>query len=178
MLSYEPAIENLQRAIELRPDIAEAHFFLGSTLMQNGDASAALEYFERAIELRPDYVEAHSKLCEGLERGNRIEALAQAPERARQHCPGAHPALDVRAAELLKRQDDIEGARARLENSAWQAADDDTRETAAYLLCDLCDRLDATTRHSAMPTWPTGSPVRAPPRDEWIRAPICASSRH
>lgn len=144
MLQYEPAIENLRRAIELKPDVPQTHFFLGSTLLQKGDAAAALEHFERAIELRPDYVEAHSKLCEGLERANRIEAMAEALARARQHCPGAHPALAVREAELLKRQGDIEGARARLENSAWQAADDDTRETAAYLLCDLCDRLDAT----------------------------------
>ena len=144
MLQYEPAIENLQRAIALKPDVPDAHFFLGNTLMQKGDAAAALEHFERAIELRPGYVEAHSKLCEGLERSNRVEALADALARARQHCPATHPALALREAELLKRQGDIEGARSRLESSAWQAADDDTRETAAYLLCDLCDRLDAT----------------------------------
>lgn len=144
MLQYEPAIENLRRAIALRPDVPEAHFFLGTTLMQKGDAAEALEHFERAIELRPDYVEAHSKLCEGLERGNRIEPMREALARAQAHCPAAHPALVVREAELLKRQGDIEGARARLESSAWQAADDDTRETAAYLLCDLCDRLGAT----------------------------------
>ena len=143
MLQYEPAIENLQRAIEIKPDVPEAHFFLGNTLLQKGDAAVALEHFQRAIDLRPDYVEAHSKLCEGLERGNRIEAMAEALERARRHCPGAHPALVLREAELRKRRGDIEGARASLENSAWQAADDDTRETAAYLLCDLCDRLGA-----------------------------------
>lgn len=144
MLQYEPAIMNLRRAIELKPEIADTHYFLGNTLLQKGDVTEALEHFGRAIELRPDYVEAHSKLCEGLERGNRLEELEQALARAQERCPGAHPALALREAELMKRKGDLENARARLEGSAWQAADDDTRETAAYLLCDLCDRLDAT----------------------------------
>ena len=78
MLQYEPAIASLRRAIELKPDVADTHYFLGNTLLQKGDAAEALEYFERAIELRPDYVEAHSKLCEGLERSNRLEELEQA----------------------------------------------------------------------------------------------------
>jgi tetratricopeptide (TPR) repeat protein len=144
LLHYEPAIVHLRRAIELKPDVPETHFFLGNTLMQIGDATAAIEHFERAIELRLDYVEAHSKLCEGLERDNRIEDMAEALARAREHCAGAHPALAVREAELLKRRGDTAAARACLESCAWQAADDDTRETAAYLLCDLCDRLEAT----------------------------------
>ena len=143
LLQYEPAIENLRRAIELRPDVADTHHFLGNTLLQRGDTTEALELFERAIELRPDYVEAHNKLCEGLERSNRLDEMEQALQRAQKHCPGAHPALALREAELLKRRGDFKGARARLEGSAWQAADDDTRETAAYLLADLCDRLDA-----------------------------------
>jgi tetratricopeptide (TPR) repeat protein len=143
LLQYEPAIEKLRRAIEIRPDVPDSYHFLGNTLLQKGDTSEALEYFERAIELRPDYLEAHNKLCEGLERSNRLEELEQALARAKEHCPGAHPALALREAELLKRRGDFEDARARLEGSAWQAADDDTRETAAYLLADLCDRLDA-----------------------------------
>ena len=143
MLQYEPAIESLRRAIELKPEVPDSYHFLGNTLLQKGDTTEAIDYFQRAIELRPDYLEAHNKLCEGLERSNRLEELEQALARAKEHCPGAHPALALREAELLKRKGDVEAARARLEGSAWQAADDDTRETAAYLLADLCDRLDA-----------------------------------
>lgn len=143
MFQYEPAIANLRRAIELKPDVADTHFFLGSTLLQTGEAAGALEHFERAIELRSDYVEAHSKLCEVLERGNRLEELEQALARAQERCSAAHPSLALREAELLKRKGDYAQARERLERSAWQAADEDTRETAAYLLCDLCDRLDS-----------------------------------
>ena len=144
LLQYEAAIQNLRRAIELKPDVPETHYFLGNTLLQKGDAQEALQYLERAIELRPDYLEAHSKLCEGLERGNQIDEMEQALARARDRCPAAHPALVLREAELLKRKGDFETARASLEASAWQAADEDTRETAAYLLCDLCDRLGAS----------------------------------
>jgi len=142
-LQYDPAIQSLRRAIELKPDVPDAYHFLGNTLLQKGDTSEALDYFKRAIELRPDYLEAHNKLCEGLERSNRLEEMEAALARAKEHCPGAHPALALREAELLKRRGDFGAARARLEGSAWQAADDDTRETAAYLLADLCDRLDA-----------------------------------
>ena len=143
LLQYEPAIERLRRAIELKPDVPDSHYFLGNTLLLKGDTPEAIDCFRRAIELRPDYLEAHNKLCEGLERSNRLDELEQALARAKEHCPGAHPALALREAELLKRKGDIAAARARLEGSAWQAADDDTRETAAYLLADLCDRLDA-----------------------------------
>ena len=48
----------------------------------------------------------------------------------------------LREAELLKRKKDYAAARERLESSAWQSADAETQEAAAYLLCDLCDRLD------------------------------------
>jgi tetratricopeptide (TPR) repeat protein len=142
LLQYEPAIDCLRRAIEIKPDVAETHQFLGNTLLQKGDAGEAVGCFERAIELRPDYLEAHSKLCEALERSNRLEEMERALARAKEHCPETHPALALREAELLKRNGEFATARARLEGSAWQAADDDTRETAAYLLADLCDRLD------------------------------------
>ena len=143
LLQYEPAIEHLWRAVEIRPDVPDTHFFLGNTLLQKGDPAEAIEPFETAIELRPDYLEAHSKLCEALERCNRLDELAAALVRAKDRCGEAQPALALRDAELLKRQGDYAAARERLENSAWQAADDDTREAAAYLLSDLCDRLDA-----------------------------------
>ena len=144
LLQYEPAIEHLRRATEIRPDVADSHFFLGTTLLQSGDPAEAVGPFEQAIELRPDYLEAHSRLCEALERGNRLDDLEAALVRAKDRCGEAQPALALRDAELLKRKGQIAAARERLENSAWQAADDDTREAAAYLLADLCDRLDAT----------------------------------
>ena len=143
LLQYEQAIQSLRRAIELKPDVPETHYFLGNTLLQKGDVQEALQSLGRAIELKPDYREAHSKLCEGLERANRLDEMEKALSQAKEHCPATHPALVLREAELLKRKGDFETARASLEASAWQAADEDTRETAAYLLCDLCDRLGA-----------------------------------
>ena len=56
----------------------------------------------RAVELRSYYLEAHNKLCQTLERANRIDDLAAALASAKAQCPGEHPQLQLREAELLK----------------------------------------------------------------------------
>ena len=96
----------------------------------------------RAVELRSYYLEAHNILCQTLERANRIDDLAAALASAKAQCPGEHPQLQLREAELLKRKKDFAASKACLEGSAWRSADTETQEVAAYLLCDLCDRLD------------------------------------
>lgn len=142
MLDHDAATARFEKAIELRPDVPDSHYYLGNTLFEKGDLDAAAARFRRAIELKPDYVEAHNKLCQVLDRANHEDALADALASARSLCPGEHPALQLREAELLKRQKDFAAAKSLLEGSAWRNADVETQEAAAYLLCDLCDRLD------------------------------------
>ena len=142
ILDYDAAITRFEKAIELHPDVPDSYFHLGSTLFEKGDLSAAIGRFQRAVELRSDYPEAHNKLCQALERSNRIDELEVALAAAKENCPGEHAALRLREAELLKRKKDYAAARACLESSAWRNADAETQEAAAYLLCDLCDRLD------------------------------------
>jgi len=142
LLDYDAAVVRFEKAIELRPEIPDSHFHLGNTLFEKGDLTAAIERFRRAVELRSDYPEAHNKLCQTLERSNRIDEFEAALVDAREKCPGEHPALKLREAELLKRKKDFAAARACLEGSEWRSADAETQEAAAYLLCDLCDRLD------------------------------------
>lgn len=142
LTDYEASIAHFEKAIELRPEVADSHFHLGNALFEKGDLFAAIASFRRAVELRSNYLEAHNKLCQTLERANRTEDLTAALANAKEQCPGEHPALQLREAELLKRQKDFAGARAFLEGSAWRSADAETQEAAAYLLCDLCDRLD------------------------------------
>jgi len=142
LTDYDAAEAHLRQVIELRPDVADGHFFLGNTLLEKGAPGPAAECFERAIALRPGYLDAHNKLCQSYERGNRLEALGEALARARLECPGEHAPLALREAEFLKRRGEIAAARERLESSDWRNADADTRETAAYLLSDLADRLD------------------------------------
>lgn len=142
LMDFDASVANFERAVELRPDVPDSYFHLGSTLFEKGDLTAAIGRFRRAVELRSDYPEAHNKLCQALERSNRIDALEIALVDAREKCQGVHPALELREAELLKRKKDYAAARTCLESSAWRSADAETQEAAAYLLCDLCDRLD------------------------------------
>ena len=53
---------SLKKAIELRPDLVEAHFNLGSILSNLGKLQEAELSLKKAIELRPDFVEAHFNL--------------------------------------------------------------------------------------------------------------------
>jgi len=142
LMDFDASIASFERAVELRPDVPDSYFHLGNTLFEKGDLTAAIERFRRAVELRSDYPEAHNKLCQTLERSNRIDELEVALVDAKEKCPAEHPALQLREAELLKRKKDFAAARACLESSEWRSADAETQEAAAYLLCDLCDRLD------------------------------------
>jgi adenylate cyclase len=53
------ALAAAQRALELAPQLAEAHVARGNTLSLAGDEQGAVEAFERAIELNPELYEAH-----------------------------------------------------------------------------------------------------------------------
>ena len=142
LLDYDAAVVRFEKVIELHPDVADSYFHLGNTLFEKGDLEAAIGRFRHAVGLRPEYPEAHNKLCQALERSNRIDEFELALVDAREKCPGEYPALQLREAELLKRKKDYAAARTHLESSAWRGADAETQEAAAYLLCDLCDRLD------------------------------------
>jgi tetratricopeptide (TPR) repeat protein len=142
MLDHDAAISRFQKAIQLAPEIADNHFHLGNAFFEKGDLTAALACYQKAVELKADHVDAHNKLCQALERSNQVDDFAAALANAKEHCPNGHPGLKLREAELLKRNKDFAAARACLEGSAWQSGDLETQEAAAYLLCDLCDRLD------------------------------------
>jgi len=142
LMDYEASVASFEKAIELRPDVPDSHFHLGNTLFEKGDLAAAIGSFRRAVEIRSDYPEAHNKLCQTLERSNRIDELEGALAVAKEKCPGEHPSLQLREAELLKRKKNYAAARECLDSSAWRGADAETQEAAAYLLCELCDRLD------------------------------------
>lgn len=61
------AREAYRRALELDPDLADAHVNLGRLLHEAGDARAAAEHYRKAIELRPGSVIALFNLGVALE---------------------------------------------------------------------------------------------------------------
>jgi tetratricopeptide (TPR) repeat protein len=57
------AIGAYRKAIELRPDYAQAHNGLGTALRSQGKLVEAIAAYRKALELVPDYAEAHKNLA-------------------------------------------------------------------------------------------------------------------
>ena len=75
LAQQKPTPKRINRAIELRPDMPEAHFNLGTALGVQGQRSEAKQQFLTALRLNPDYYEAHFNLAQTLaEEGNATEA--------------------------------------------------------------------------------------------------------
>jgi Flp pilus assembly protein TadD len=69
------AVKAFRQALSIRPDWAEAHSLLGSTLVRAGNFSEAEAELRKAITLKPDYAEGWNFLGEFLkERGKEQEA--------------------------------------------------------------------------------------------------------
>jgi Flp pilus assembly protein TadD len=56
------AIEHFQKAIEIKPDYAEAYYNLGVVLDRQGKPGEAIDHYQKALEIKPDYAEAHNNL--------------------------------------------------------------------------------------------------------------------
>ena len=64
MKNYDVAIEALGRAVKLKPDSADANYFLGETYLQIKKGSAAVPYLNEAIRLDPSgMAEVHLRLA-------------------------------------------------------------------------------------------------------------------
>jgi Flp pilus assembly protein TadD len=60
-------------ALEISPNIAEAHSNLGGTLQELGRLKEAEVSYKRAIALKPDYAKAHSNLGITLKELGRLD---------------------------------------------------------------------------------------------------------
>jgi tetratricopeptide (TPR) repeat protein len=72
------AIEHFQKAIEIKPDYAEAHNNFGLLLAERGRSAEARGHFQIALELEPGYADAHNNF--GLlltAQGRPAEAMEQ-----------------------------------------------------------------------------------------------------
>jgi len=76
------ARKGYERAIEIDPDLADAHVNLGRLLHQEGDPAAAVVRYRAAIDLAPDDAVAHFNLGLALEDTAGAVAAREAYERA------------------------------------------------------------------------------------------------
>ncbi len=81
---YPQAIEHLHKAIELQPDSAWAHFYMGSSLLKTGDFKTAAVHLEIAATRLPQSAEAHRLLAESYDHLNRPEDARKERVRAAQ----------------------------------------------------------------------------------------------
>ena len=61
------AAASCRRALELKPDFANAHNNLATVLKDRGKLDEAIASFRRALDLKPDFVAAHSNLLLALQ---------------------------------------------------------------------------------------------------------------
>ena len=89
----DQAIAHYERALALKPDLAEVHNNLGVALATQGKTDQAIAHYERALALKPDYAEAHNNLGLALVAQGLIDqaiahyerALALKPDYAEAH---------------------------------------------------------------------------------------------
>jgi tetratricopeptide (TPR) repeat protein len=60
------ALQCLERAIQLKPDYAEAHCNVGLVFQEQGQLDKAIEYYRRSIQLDPTSAETHNNLGAAL----------------------------------------------------------------------------------------------------------------
>jgi predicted TPR repeat methyltransferase len=78
----EEAVPCYERAIELQPDLADAHNNLGNALQQQKRHEEAVVLYERAIALRPEMADAHLNLGKALEALDRMSGALTAYRQA------------------------------------------------------------------------------------------------
>ena len=72
----DEAIAACRRAIELKPDHADAHYGLGTFLVRTGRLDEAVAAYRKAIALKPDHAESHCNLGLALrQQGKLAQAL-------------------------------------------------------------------------------------------------------
>ncbi len=85
--NFDAAITNYRKAIELNPDLAEAHCGLGFALQSQGNLDAAIECHRKALAIKPDFAGAHSNLGLALQSQGNLDAAIESYRRAIQIQP-------------------------------------------------------------------------------------------
>ncbi len=142
-----PRSTQLERAIALRPDYAEAQNGLGLVLDKKGEYDTAIACFERALALQPDDVEILNNLGAALQNRGRFDdaiaryerALALRPDytEARKNLGGAlHARAGERSGALLRermKQAAHDGVRGQYETLPFPARDPEGERYVLYV---------------------------------------------
>lgn len=78
------AARAFRQALSIKPDWAEAHSLLGSSLSRAGDLHEAEKELRKAVQLKPDYAEGWNYLGEFLKEHGKDKEAQEAFNKARQ----------------------------------------------------------------------------------------------
>jgi protein O-GlcNAc transferase len=89
----DEAIDAWKQAIELKPDLVDAHCQIGIILRYQGKPKAAINYLEKALAIKPDFVIAHQHLCGILRDAIDLTPARQAVQKYSQMCGEIDPIM-------------------------------------------------------------------------------------
>ena len=101
--SYEEAVVQFGRALDLSPSCIECHFNVGVTYLETGRFTQAEGAFRRALEIKPDYAVAYYGLANIYAQQNRTDDAATARGEANRIALAALTAREAQAADAVSR---------------------------------------------------------------------------
>jgi tetratricopeptide (TPR) repeat protein len=78
------AVHALEHAVELQPDLLQAHVLLGKLLLRTGDLDRAAKHLEQALQLEPDHMPAIYQLAQVRQKQGDREAARALFEKVQQ----------------------------------------------------------------------------------------------
>ena len=78
----DTAVNYYEKALDIKPDYAEAHNNLAITLQGLDQLDAAVERYKEALAIKPDYAEAHYNLGDTLHKLGQLDASVRSYEKA------------------------------------------------------------------------------------------------
>ena len=83
----ESAIESFDKAIQIKPNFAEAYNNRGNAFLELQKLESAIESFDKAIQIKPDYAEAYNNRGNALKDFKKLESAIESYNKAIQIKP-------------------------------------------------------------------------------------------
>ena len=111
---FSGALADLQRAVELKPDLPDVYPYYGAALMATGDQDGAFRAFEKALQQDPNNFDANLRIGFLLRNDKKYDEALRHFRHALEIRPG-DPGVRYQIASIALAQGQIEQARAELE---------------------------------------------------------------
>lgn len=112
---FSGALADLQRAVELKPDLPDVYPYYGAALMATGDQDGAFRAFEKALQQDPNNFDANLRIGFLLRNDKKYDEALRHFRHALEIRPG-DPGVRYQIASIALAQGQIEQARAELES--------------------------------------------------------------